>query len=131
MCCVNYLEKNTCKVKDSLSYFRSSKSLLKGSTPKSSALLLQSSLLPLFKLSRLLPHRHLLQSLQQSSAQREGLITSLLVCWTMNTQQDQDLLGLEALEVVEPWPPACSSLHADLHCLRRTAALTRVPPLQV
>ena len=49
----------------------------------------------------------------------------------MNTQRGQDLLALEALEAAEPWPLVYSSLHADLHFLRRTAALTLVHRLQV
>ncbi|KAF3860411.1 hypothetical protein F7725_000666 [Dissostichus mawsoni] len=85
---------------------------------------------PPFRLSQPHPHHHLLQSLQQTRAQTGEWITSLLVCWTMNTQQGQELLALGALEAAEHWPLAFSLLHGDLHFLRRTAALTLLHLLQ-
>lgn len=108
---------------------RSSRNLLKGSTPRSSVLPLPWPLLPPFRLSQ--PHPHHLQSLQQTKAQTGEWITSLLVCWTMNTQQGQEPLALGALEAAEHWPLAFSLLHGDLHFLRRTAALTLLHPLPV
>lgn len=111
--------------------FRSSKSPLRGSTPKSSVPLLLSWLLLLSRLSQLLPLQHLPQSLPQMSAQTGEWIITLLVFWTMNIQQDQDLLVQEALGAAEPWLQVYFSLHEDLPCLHRTAALTLVHPLQV
>lgn len=105
---------------------RSSKSPSKGNTPKSNVLHLLWSLLPLFRLNQPHPHHLLLKSLLQTLAQKGKWITSLPVCWTMSTQQDLDLLDPEVLEAVEPWPQVYSSLHADLHCLHRTAVLSLV-----
>lgn len=105
---------------------RSSKSPSKENTPKSNVLHLLRSPLPLFRLNQPHPHHLLLKSLLQILAQKGKWITSLLVCWTTSTQQDLDLLDLEVLEAVEPWPRVYSSLHADLHCLRRTAILSLV-----
>lgn len=110
---------------------RSSKSLLKGSTRKSSVPLLLSSLHLLFRPSQPHPLQHLPQSLQQTSAQTEEWIITLLVCWTMNIQQDQDLLAQEDLEAVEPWLRVYFLHQEDLPCLHKIAALTPVHPLQV
>lgn len=105
---------------------RSSRSLSKGNTLKSNVPRLLWSPPPQFR--RKQPHlRHLLlQSLLQTSAQKGKWITSLLVCWTMSTQQDLVLLGPAVPEAAEPWPQVYSSLHGDLRCLHRTAIRSRV-----
>lgn len=43
----------------------------------------------------------------------------------MNTRQGQDPLDPAAPGAPEPWLRECSSLHGDLHCPRKTAALSR------
>lgn len=111
-------------------WLRSSRSLPKGSTPKSSVLRLLSSLHPPFSRSQPPPPRRPPRRALRTSALTGGWTISLPACWTMNTQLDRDLSGLEALEAVEPWPPACSSPHAGLRSPPRTAARSLERPLQ-